>query len=160
MSAVSTEYLHATKTIRPAHTIAVGDTILKWYDIASADEPVPPELQILARGTLHAAAESEALELDDELGFVVLHRCGDSFYFLIVCTWRNENELWQTVWAKSEDDIVFRPWLLTGTHRPTFCVWELGAVWYEQQAWSRYLRSERDDAARGTYLHDTFAGEV
>ena len=23
-----------------------------------------------------------------------------SFYFLLVCTWRNENELWQTVWAK------------------------------------------------------------
>ena len=35
-----------------------------------------------------------------ELGFVVLHRCGEDFYFLLVCTWRNENELWETVWAK------------------------------------------------------------
>ena len=35
------------------------------------------------------------------------------------------------------------------THRPTFCVWELGAVWHEQQAWSRYLRSSRDESAEG-----------
>ena len=34
---------------------------------------------------------------------VVLHRCGSDFYFLIVCTWRNENELWQTVWYKDGD---------------------------------------------------------
>jgi len=47
-----------------------------------------------------------------------------------------------------------------GTHRPTFCVWELGAVWHEQQAWSRYLRSERDDAAKQTYLRDSYEGPV
>ena len=57
----------------------------------------------------------------------ILHRCGESFYFLLVCTWRNENELWETVWAKDGDgDVFFRPWPIEGTHRPTFCVWELG----------------------------------
>jgi hypothetical protein len=161
MSAVALEYRHATKTIRPAHTISAGDAVLKWYDIALADEPVPPEIQVLARGTTLAAVDGEALDLgDDDLGFVILHRCGASFYFLLVSTWRNENELWQSVWAKSEDDVTFRPWLLTGTHRPTFCVWELGAVWHEQQAWSRYLRSDRDDDARVAYLRDTYAGDV
>lgn len=30
-----------------------------------------------------------------------------------------------------------------GPHRPTFCAWELDAVWHEQQAWSRYLRTSR-----------------
>jgi hypothetical protein len=162
MSAVvSTEYTHASKSLRPAPRIMVGDTALKWYDLAPAGEPVPPELQVLARGTLHAALDSGALELEDELGFVILHRCGESFYFLIVCTWRNENELWETVWAKNgEDELVFRPWPIVGTHRPTFCVWELGAVWHEQQAWSRFLRSDRDLDARHAYLRDTYAGEV
>jgi hypothetical protein len=160
MSAVSTEYRHDSKAISPAHSIALGEAVLKWYDIAPGAEPVPPEIQVLARGTLHAAAETAALDLDDELGFVILHRCGESFYFLIVGTWRNENELWQSVWAKSEEDVTFRPWVVEGTHRPTFCVWELGAVWYEQQAWSRFLRSERGDDARATYVHDTFAGAV
>ena len=92
---------------------------------------------------------------------MILHRCGESFYFLIVATWRNDNEVWETVWAKNgESEVSFRPWTLEGTHRPTFCVWELGAVWHEQQAWSRFLRSPRGAAAREAYLRDTFEGQV
>jgi hypothetical protein len=33
-------------------------------------------------------------------------------------------------------------------------------VWHEQQAWSRFLRSERGPADRDAYLRDTFVGEV
>jgi len=62
--------------------------------------------------------------------------------------------------ARSDDAAGFRPWLLEGTHRPTFCVWELGAVWHEQQAWSRFLRSARGAVAREAYLRDTFEGQV
>ncbi len=161
MSAVSTEYRHVSKEIEPAPAITLRQTVLKWYDIAPADEPVPSDILVLARGTLHVAAETGALDLEDELGFVILHRCGASFYFLIVCTWRNENEVWSTVLAKDgEDEHAFRPWLAGGTHRPTFCVWELGAVWHEQQAWSRFLRSDRGEADRQAYLRDTYRGEV
>jgi hypothetical protein len=161
MSAVSTEYRHISKEIEPAPSIALGDTVLKWYDIAPWDEAVPPELRVLARGTLRAAADAGELDLEDDLGFVILHRCGAGFYFLIVSTWRNENEVWSTVWAKDGDDEhAFRPWPIDGPHRPTFCVWELGAVWHEQQAWSRYLRSERGLDERQAYLRDTYAGEV
>jgi hypothetical protein len=161
MTIVRADYRHATKGIRPGSPLALGETVLKWYDIAPADEPVPPEIHVLARGTLRAAADTGLLDLEDELGFVILHRCGESFYFLLITTWRNENELWETVWAKNGDeDIGFRPWPLEGTHRPTFCVWELGAVWHEQQAWSRFLRSERGDTATKAYLRDTFVGAV
>jgi hypothetical protein len=161
MSAVGNSYRHVTKEIEPAPAITLGETVLKWYDIAPADEPVPSHVLVLARGTLHVAAEDGALDLAEELGFVILHRCGESFYFLIVSTWRNENEVWSTVFAKDgEDEHAFRPWRVEGTHRPTFCVWELGAVWHEQQAWSRYLRTGREDDDRNAYLRDTFAGEV
>ena len=161
MSVVEVGYRHVTKAIKPAPSIALGESVLKWYDIAPAGEPVPPDLQVLARGTLRAAAESGALALADDLGFVILHRCGESFYFLLVSTWRNDNELWESVWAKNGDDeVAFRLWPLEGTHRSTFCVWELGAVCHEQQAWSRFLRSARGPAERAAYLRDTFAGEV
>jgi len=161
MSAVRADYRHVSKLIRPAPPIAVGNAVLKWYDIAPADQPVPRDLRVLARGNLDAAARSGALDLAGDLGFVILHRCGESFYFLLVSTWRNDNELWETVWARSgEDEAAFRPWPVEGTHRPTFCVWELGAVWHEQQAWSRFLRSARGAAAQEAYLLDTFAGEV
>ncbi len=160
-SSVQADYRHSSKLIRPAPAITLDDAVLKWYDIAPADEPVPCDVQVLARGNLRAAAESGSLALSDDLGFVILHRCGESFYFLIVATWRNDNEVWETVWAKNgESEVSFRPWTLEGTHRPTFCVWELGAVWHEQQAWSRFLLSPRDAAAREAYLHDSFEGEV
>jgi hypothetical protein len=161
VSAVRADYRHVPKLIRPAPAITLGKAVLKWYDIAPADAPVPCALQVLARGNLHAAAESGTLGVDDGLGFVILHRCGQRFYFLIVSTWRNDNEVWETVWAKNgEDDVAFRPWKVEGTHRPTFCVWELGAVWHEQQAWTRFLRSGRRAASQEAYLSDTFAGEV
>ena len=112
-SPVRTDYRHISKLIRPAPAITLGDAVLKWYDIAPAGEPVPCDVQVLARGSLRAAAESGSLALSDELGFVILHRCGESFYFLIVSTWRNDNEVWETVWAKNgESEVSFRPWTL------------------------------------------------
>ena len=160
MSAVQAGYRHLTKAITPAPGIELGESSLKWYDIAPADQPVPGPIRALARGSLRGAADSGPIALDDDLGFVILHRCGESFYFLLVSTWRNDNELWETVWAKDGDASGFHPWPLEGSHRPTFCVWELGAVWHEQQAWSRFLRSERDAEARDAYLRDSYAGEV
>jgi hypothetical protein len=65
------------------------------------------------------------------------------------------------VWAKDGDaDPEFHPWPVEGPHRPTFCVWELGAVAHERGAWSRYLLSDRPDEARRDYLRDTFEGLV
>ena len=55
---------------------------------------------------------------------------------------------------------AFRPWPIEGTHRPTFCVWELGAVWHEQQAWSECLRSKRDEPPKQADLQDAYAGTV
>jgi hypothetical protein len=78
-----------------------------------------------------------------------------------VCTWRNENELWETAWAKTgEAGGSFHSWSVTDEHRPTFCVWELGVVCHEQQAWTRYLRSARDEPARLRYLQDGHSGVV
>ena len=57
--------------------------------------PVPEAITQLARVYLaNAALEARGL------GFVILHRCGADFYFLIVCTWRGNNEVWETVFYK------------------------------------------------------------
>lgn len=158
---VRPDYQHISKLVRPEARLTLGETILKWYEIAPAEAPVPLAIRALARRNLRDGSKSGALSLYDELGFVILHRCGESFYFLLLATWRNDNELWETVWAKDGDDAVkFRLWPIEGSHRPTFCVWELGAVWHEQQAWSRYLRTSRDEAAKQVYLRDSFAGLV
>jgi hypothetical protein len=158
---VTPEYVHVEKLVTPEPTITLNGTVLKWYDIAPTHSPVPLSLRALARRNLRDAVKAGELPLTGDLGFVILHRCGESFYFLLVSTWTNENELWETVWAKNgEEDVSFNPWPIEGAHRPTFCVWELGAVSYEQQAWSRYLCSARDDAARRSYLRDSYDGAV
>ncbi len=159
--AVSMGYEHADKVACPEPGLTLGASTLKWYDIAPDDAPVPLVIRALARRNLRDAAKAGGLGDLGELGFVVLHRCGAEAYFLLVSTWRNDNELWETVWAKTgAADVSFHSWSVDAEHRPTFCVWELGAVTHEREAWMRYLRSERDEAARRAYLCDAFSGIV
>jgi hypothetical protein len=160
-ASVAAEYRHLDKFARPEPSLALGDTVLKWYDVAPDDAPVPLAIRALARRSLRDACRADELGALGELGFVILHRCGEDFYFLLVCTWRNENELWETVWAKNGDaDVLFRPWATDGVHRPTFCVWELGAVVHEREAWTRYLLSPRDPPAKHAYVRDSYSGLV
>ena len=159
-SRIPPDYRHVAKLARPAPRIDLAGSTLKWYDVAPEDSPVEPHVQALARDRI-AAESQQGLSIAGDLGFVILHRCGRDFYFLLVCTWRNQNEVWETVFAKDGDaDPAFRPWPPEGPHRPTFCVWELGVVGHEQRAWTRYLRSDRDAAALQTYLEDGFDGSV
>jgi len=160
-TSVAADYRHTVKLARPEPSLALGKTVVKWYDVAPDDAPVPLAIRAVARRCLRDACRGEELGELGELGFVILHRCGEDFYFLLVCTWRNENELWETVWAKNgAESALFRPWPTQGAHRPTFCVWELGAVAHEREAWSRYLLSARDEAARQAYLRDCYDGLV
>jgi hypothetical protein len=161
LTGVSPGYAHATKSITPREPLDIrGYATLKWYDIALPDAPVPADVAELARQCLVDEVQGGAIELEG-LGFVILHRCGDAFYFLLACTWSGDNELWETVWAKDGDgDATFRPWPLARGHHPTFCVWELGAVWHEQQAWSRLLRTERSGTDIEAYLADSYSGPV
>ena len=118
--------------------------------------PLARLLAALAHEPIVAAALSAS-----GFGFVILHRCGNDFYFLIVCTWRNENELWETVWYKDGDKMQkFAPFPRRATHLPTYCVWELVPVWHVQQAWTRFLRSNRDEAAAQRWLADEYRGSA
>ncbi len=47
-----------------------------------------------------------------------------------------------------------------GTHRGAICVWEFGAVAHEHLAWTRYLRSARDEAAKREYAESQFTGTI
>ncbi len=98
---VSPEYKHAPKRVTPGDTIETAGAVLKWYAVSPEDRPVPDEITQLARAYL-ARVSLEARGL----GFVILHRCGNDFYFLIVCTWRGSNEIWETVFYKDGNGMV------------------------------------------------------
>jgi hypothetical protein len=153
-SGIDAEYRHRPKRVTPGEPLALPGAVLKWYALHPDDRPVSEETARLARDRL-TSSPPEARGL----GFVILHRCGKDFYFLIVSTWRNSNELWETVLYKDGDAMAgFAPFPRDGAHKPVFCVWELAPVWHEQQAWVRFLESSRDEAAVQAWMTDLLAG--
>jgi hypothetical protein len=153
-SGVDPAYRQRPKRVTPGETLELPGAILKWYGLHADDRPIPDAL------TAQARARLGAVPLDAKgMGFVVLHRCGEDFYFLIVCTWRNSNEIWQSVFYKDGDAMEeFEVFPRDAVHKPTFCVWELVPVWHEQEAWRRFLLSPRDEAAAQAWLEDRLAG--
>lgn len=153
-SGVANEYRHAPKQVGHGQPIASSSCVLKWYEIYRPEMPVPDHIRGLAR----ASIENSRLDVDG-LGFVVLHRCSPEFYFLIVCTWKRENELWETIWYKDGNTMAdFAEFPRSESHKPAFCVWELVPVWHERQSWERFLRGERDLIAAERWLADLYSG--
>ncbi|HEX6373054.1 MAG TPA: hypothetical protein VF006_29295 [Longimicrobium sp.] len=151
---VGAEYRHVPKHVTPGEPLAAPGVLLKWYAVHPAGRPVPDEVTRLARSHLGANPREAR-----GLGFVVLHRCGSDFYFLIVCTWRNDNELWQTVLYRDGEGMAdFALFPRDAAHKPTLCVWELVPVQHEQRAWTRFLTSPRHRAAAEAWMADRCAG--
>lgn len=151
-------YTHYLKSVTPGLPATAGGGLLKWYDISEEATPVTPETSALAQRFLAAETATGRLNLKGELGFVILHRCGGDFHFLLVSSWRNANEMWETVYAKTSEAPDFSLFALPGPHRATFCVWELAAVNHEREAFGRYLFSARDEVAKRVYLGDLYKG--
>jgi hypothetical protein len=155
-SGVRETYRHTSKWVVPGEPIETKNTVMKWYELAPQNEPVPREISVLAR-TCVACTPLEA----KGLGFVILHRCTNDFYFLIVNTWRGNNEVWETVFYKDGEAMSdVAPFPREGTHKPTFCVWELAPVWHEKEAWERFLQSPRDATAAQGWLRDRYTGSA
>jgi hypothetical protein len=151
-------YQYSSKVVVPRDELRLPSAYFKWYDI------YPPEAEITAaqreESCLFVAAEAQRLKLAQELGFVLLHRAG-SVLLLLVSTWRNTNELWESVYVKDvAQNTGYRLLDFEQSHRGTYCVWELAPVWHERQAWQRFLLSPRDEAAKQAYLDDRFSGLV
>ena len=100
-------YSHYPKTVTPGPAAMAGGGLLKWYDIAAHGTPVAPGTDALARRFLTAETAAGRLDLKGQFGFVILHRCGGDFHFLLVSSWRNANEMWETVYAKTVDATDF-----------------------------------------------------
>lgn len=151
---VDPKYQHVSKHVASGEALETSRAVLKWYAVHPEGRPVPDEITLLARAYL-VRTPLEA----SGLGFVVLHRCGNDFYFLMLCTWRGSNEVWETVLYKDGDGMTnFALFPRQQIHKPTFCVWELAPVWYEQQVWTRFLESARDEEAAQVWLGDQYNG--
>lgn len=151
-------YVYYEKLVTPGEDISLPGAYLKWYDIRRPDVEIVQEL--VEESQAFVAAEVERLKLKDELGFVLLHDCRPAL-LLMILTWRNTNEIFESAYAKDITRTAgYQPIMFETSHRATFCVWELGAVWHERQAWARFLASKRDETAKLAYVNDRFSGLV
>lgn len=158
---VDQTYIHVDKVAAADGVVNSPRADLKWYNLARSDQPVDVHVLEMARRFIRQMSEEGCLDNLGDLGFVILHRCERDFYFLIVCSWKNNNELWESVFAKTgADDPSFSDFVFTDQHRGTFCVWELGIISHEQKAWRRFLMSIHDDNAKHDYLSDVYVGRV
>jgi hypothetical protein len=148
-------YQYYEKLIRAGEDLSLPTAYLKWYDIYPAENEITPEQDAETR--IYLAAEVEKLKFEGDLGFVILHRAG-SFLLLMLMTWRNTNEIWESVHFKDLNATGgYVPGTFNSEHRGTFCVWELEAVWHERHAWVRFLSSQRDEAAKLAYINDRYS---
>src|SRR5690349_2876419 len=90
-------YAYYEKLGIPGKDISLPGAYLKWYDIRRPDVEIAQELVEESRAFV--AAEVERLKLKDELGFVLLHDCRPAL-LLMILTWRNTNEIWESAYAK------------------------------------------------------------
>lgn len=152
------DWQHTEKRIYPGENLSLPDAYLKWYDIRLADQSATPDVSDEAREFLRVQAAEGGIEFRKELGYVLLHRCGEK-YFMIVCVWRNKNEMCQAIYARDEEG--FQPYKAApGALRATQEVVELDATAHERRAWSRYLQSKRDAAAKQAYIDDACTGQL
>jgi hypothetical protein len=153
-------YLYYEKIVRPGEGLSLPNAYLKWYDLYPPDAEITREQAAECRAFIEAEVEAGRLKLDGDLGFVILHRAGPAL-LLLLTTWRNTNEMWESVFAKlvGRSD-PYKPITFETSHRATYCVWELGAVRHERDAWVRFLSSKRDEEAKLQYVNDLFAGPV
>jgi hypothetical protein len=162
-SLVPSDYRHYEKQAVPCGPVGAAGRALKLYHLERPGAPVPEAIAASARAFLSRDAPAAELA-GGECGFVILHRCGADFYFLLLTVWRGANEAWEAVWyrdAGMTDFARFAPaYPGAAMLRPTFCVWELGVVAHESAAWSRYLASPRADADLARWRDDLFAGAV
>jgi hypothetical protein len=151
-------YTFYEKLVTPKQGLSLPRAYLKWYDICRPDVTISQEQ--LAESRAFVTAEVERLKLNDELGFVLLHHCG-SVLLMMINIWRNTNEIWEAAYTKAFSQAGgYQPIEAENTLRGTFCVWELGPVWHERQAWVRFLSSKRDEAAKLAYINDLFSGRI
>ena len=157
---VDRDYRHIAKRITPQAALVLPVAYLKWYDLCREDQSIEARMDTEAREFLSTETATGRLPITGDLGFVINHLSGEHILLLLVFTWRGNNEMWETAYFKDlREDEPFRL-IPQGTHRGTICVWEFGAVAHEHQAWTRYLRSERDEAAKQAYVESQFSGTI
>ncbi len=148
------------KRITPGSKLNLQDASLKWYNLYPPESVISHEQIMESKDFIRSEIRSGKLNFENELGFIILHKAGD-YLLLLITTWRNTNEMWESIYfKKAAGEDLYKPMKFKSDHKGTYCVWELGIVWHERNAWVRFIKSKKDNKSKLAYLNDQFSGEV
>jgi hypothetical protein len=160
LAEIPADWTYVYRQIDPGKDLAIPGAYLKWYDIRIPEDPAFPEVSEEAREYLRTEAAAGNIAFKQDLGYAMLE-LEESGYYLIVCVWRTE-ELYTGIFVRDTNGFTRYPLKpeTPDTLHATQSVAELDCTAHERRAWSRYLRSARDEAAKRTYIEDYCTGVV
>jgi hypothetical protein len=132
----------------------IGDWRLKLYGLARPDKGVRPELIETTR-RLAAECLPPVGETDHGTAFAIAHDA--NFPIALVYWWHAENELHQRQWAGRPDDPVN---LAPMTHPGAGCVWEMGVIQFERNAWIEDVIGNPAGPDLDAYMERRFSGLI
>lgn len=128
---------YAPRDVHPLGIARHGDWALKQYAITLTGVGFDPdrfaEPMALAAGALPTPA---ATAHRPGIAFTIAHQGADADY-LVLCWWDRDNELPMRIWvsAPARDGGRWSP----ARGAESLCVWDLGLVWFERQAFVRTM---------------------
>jgi hypothetical protein len=136
---------------------AHGDWLLKTYTIAYRRDAARPELVDAAKAAAASILPTPAVTPTRYgVGFLGVHD-GRGGTLVFVDWWEDENELHHHVFlALGDEPAALRPATLG---EMAGCVWDLGVVAYEREAWLRHVFAA-DIPDLDAYLADQLDGEI
>ena len=149
------EYVHEPRIVRNQSLVATPFLVLKLYLMAGDKYSVPDFVRDAEKLLERKIEEGEITPLTG-LGFAIL-----SDDMLNVARWDTKypivvrNQIYGF-----EEGNVNSSQLLDIDEVGSFCVWELGIVNHEKEAWKRFLTSQKKESDKRKYLQDIIMGEL
>src|SRR3989344_1199900 len=148
-----TQYQHEPRIVRNQSLVATPDLVLKLYLMARDEYSVPNFVHDAEKLLKKKIEEGEITPLTG-LGFAIL-----SDDMLNVTRWDTKYPIVvrNKIYGFEEGNVdSSQP--LDINEVGSFCIWELGIVSHEKEAWKRFLTSQRKESDKRKYLQDIILG--
>ena len=147
-------YKHQSRTVRSRGLVTTPSLFLKLYSMAKDAHPTNKTISDATRLLEREVAEGKIDPLTG-LGFAIL-----SEGMLNVARWDKEYPIVVKNQIYGFEGSINSAKPLDIMDVGSFCIWELGIVAHEKEAWKRFLDSERGKNEKCGYLSDFIEGNL
>ena len=150
---------YAKRRVQPLRPFEFAGWRLKVYGVNVEGRSVDHSLIEFARIAAQDLLPQPAVAPPDRygLGFMIVHAAND-VDFVVICWWGAQNELLLRVFTAPAG----QPQQLrqhSNMDGPIGCVWDLGVIWGEREAWTTHIMRPEGPDVEG-YLNDLQDGEI